>query len=77
MKTKWSFIAVALTALLSACSPVDWSGKPVVVVKTAAELGVTNAQHQLAGMYLKDQGDYEQAVHWYKKSAEQGNTSAQ
>lgn len=77
MKTKWSFIAVAFTALLSACSPVDWSEKPVVVVKAAAELGVTNAQHQLAGMYLKDQGDYVQALHWYTKAAEQGDAGAQ
>ena len=85
MKTKWSFIAVALTALLSACSPVkepdtDWRKEPFVDVQKAAEQGYAKAQHILGVKYIQGEGvpqDYKQAAHWYKKAAEQGHAEAQ
>ncbi|MGL6123922.1 MAG: hypothetical protein ACRC1W_13125, partial [Shewanella sp.] len=61
MKTKWIFIAVAFTALLSACSPVkgpdtDWAKEPLVEVQKAAEQGNADAQFRLGNMYIEGEG---------------------
>ncbi|MCU8063431.1 sel1 repeat family protein [Shewanella sp. SM55] len=82
MKTKWSFIAVALTALLSvtpaAVQAKDWAKVPLVEVKKAAEQGDAAAQSFLGSLYRYSLPmDYKQALHWYTKAAEQGHADGQ
>ncbi|WP_413491362.1 tetratricopeptide repeat protein [Shewanella baltica] len=84
MKTKWIFIAVALTALLSvtpaAVQAKDWTKVPLVEVQKAAEQGNAEAQLNLGFLYSFGEGvsrDNKQAVHWFTKAAEQGDADAQ
>ncbi len=54
--------------------------KAFVLVKQAAELGLSNAQNKLAYMYefaYGTQKNYDEAFKWYKKAADQENEVAQ
>ncbi len=48
--------------------------------RLAAEQGLAEAQHNLAGMYYRGEGvpqDYKEAVKWWRLAAEQGDPKAQ
>ena len=54
--------------------------KAFELYQTASNLGNHVAQYNLAFMYKEGQGtekNIDQAIYWYRKSAEQGNQSAQ
>ena len=83
---RWMIVGVTGMALICAGVIVRAQrnnrrlAKWAAVYRIRAERGDAKSQYELGAMYYYGKGvtkDYAEAVHWYRKSAEQGEADAQ
>jgi len=73
------YLSVCLVISACATTPMTLRDKSNSTIEKAIN-GDANAQNDLGCMYYKGQGvklDYQEAVNWYRKAAEQGGVEAQ
>lgn len=71
-------LAVVVVVLGLSASVVAGPSEDIYAdIKKAAEQGDAAAQYNLGRMYYFDQGDYTEAVKWFRKAAGQGHDQAQ